>query len=323
MTAPPAEREPAQHVPVMADEVLHYLAPALSGGGLFVDATLGLGGHTAAALAAFPACNVLGIDRDAAAIDLAAARLADHGTRFRAHRAIFHDIPDLAAPPKAFLFDLGVSSMQIDSDDRGFAYSRDTNLDMRMDQQSPLTAADVVNSYSVGELASVFRRFGEDRNAGRIARAIVEHRSSRRFTTTGELAEVVFAATPQRNRRSGHPAKRVFQAIRIEVNAELDSVQEALSRALQLVDLGGRVLVISYHSLEDRITKRTFASGVNPDVPEKLPVVPEDRKPWLAALTRGAQVPSASEVVANPRSASAKLRVVEKIRPTPRDWVMA
>ena len=314
---------PAQHVPVMEAEVLEYLAPALRDGGLLVDATLGLGGHTEAALAAFPAAEVLGIDRDAAAIAAAQTRLRGQESRFRAHQAVFHDIPDLPMPPKAFLFDLGVSSMQIDSDDRGFAYSRDTDLDMRMDQQASLTAAEVVNNYSVEELASVFRRFGEDRNAGRIARAVVEYRSTQEFATTGELAEVVFAATPQRHRRSGHPAKRVFQAIRIEVNAELDSVRAALVRAVQRVDLGGRVLVISYHSLEDRIAKKTFAKGISPEVPERLPVIPEERKPWLATLTRGAQLPSESEVARNPRAASAKLRVVEKIRPTPKDWVLA
>ncbi|MCB0917170.1 MAG: 16S rRNA (cytosine(1402)-N(4))-methyltransferase RsmH [Actinobacteria bacterium] len=309
-----------RHEPVMLAPILELLGPAIEGvvpdrAPLLIDATLGLGGHSEALLRSYPQLLVLGIDRDHEALALAQERLAGFGDRFRTEHGRFDLVLERLPPataPVAILFDLGVSSLQIDSDARGFAYARDTPLDMRMDQTGGLSAADVVNDYEPEELARVIRKYGEERDAWRIASAVVRARDENRITTTGQLSDVIAAAVRYRPGR-GHPAKRTFQALRIEVNDELTALQAGLETGLRLLAPGGRAAVLSFHSLEDRIVKRTFAQGIRPEVPHGLPVVPADRRPWLSAVTRGALPPDPLEVSENPRAASAKLRVVEKV----------
>jgi len=212
----------------------------------------------------------------------------------------------------AALFDLGVSSLQLDDDARGFAYSRDTALDMRMDPTSERTAADVVNTYPVAELARVLRVYGEERFARRIAEAIVRERP---LASSARLAELVRAAVPAATRRTGgHPAKRTFQALRIEVNEELTVLEAALPAAIAALRVGGRVAVLSYHSLEDRMTKRVLAAGAVSSAPPDLPIVPDEAQPTLRLLTRGAESPSEDEAASNPRATSARLRAAERIR---------
>lgn len=307
------------HTPVMLERVLDLVGPTLYEGGLFVDATLGMGGHTEAVLERFPLAQVAGFDRDKAALEVAGHRLGRFGERFVGIHAIFDEFPEQLAnrnadSPAAFLFDLGVSSLQIDSDSRGFAYARDTDLDMRMDQTNPFSAKEVVNQYTVGELARVLRQYGEEPHSRRIAAAICSAREHAPISTTAELARIVEQATPAARRRKGHPAKRVFQAIRIEVNDELNALRNAVSAAIDSVRVGGRIVVMSYHSLEDRIVKRAFAAGIRPELPPGLPIVPEEKQPWLVPLTRGAEKASAQEIESNPRSVSVRLRAVVKVK---------
>jgi 16S rRNA (cytosine1402-N4)-methyltransferase len=218
---------------------------------------------------------------------------------------------------QAALFDLGVSSLQLDEADRGFAYSQDAPLDMRMDQSRGLTAADVLNTYEAAELERILREYGEERFARKIAAAIVRERRSEPFVTSGRLVELLKKVVPAASQKSGgHPGKRTFQALRIEVNAELSAWAAALPAAIDTLAVGGRVAVLSYHSLEDRITKRVFAAGARSSAPEGLPVELPEHRPYLRLLTRGAEEPSAAEKAANPRSASARLRVAEKTRTT-------
>ncbi|MFN8127027.1 MAG: 16S rRNA (cytosine(1402)-N(4))-methyltransferase RsmH [Candidatus Nanopelagicales bacterium] len=316
------------HVPVMGERICELLAPALSAGGVMIDATVGLAGHTLLVLERFPDVRVVGIDRDPDALRIATERTAGFPGRFVPHAGVFDDIPvalaaagaDTAA---AVLFDLGVSSMQLDSDRRGFAYSRETILDMRMDPTAPVTAADVVNGYDTEELARVFRQYGEERFAGRIARAIVAARSTAPVTTTTQLADLCDSAVPMAGRRRGHPAKRVFQALRIEVNDELGALRRALDVAVRSTRLEGRLAVLSYHSLEDRIVKRAFAAGAHPPVPAGLPVVPDSARPFLDLLTRGAEKPSDAEIADNPRAASARLRAVSRTGAVLPGWEVA
>jgi 16S rRNA (cytosine1402-N4)-methyltransferase len=309
-----------RHEPVMRDRVLALLAPALTDPAVVVDTTVGLGGHAEALLAAHPRLELIGLDRDPKALELCASRLAPFGTRVRLVRAVYDALPDVLADAgiaevAGVLFDLGVSSMQLDEEDRGFAYSRDTALDMRMDPDGPTTAADIVNGYSAAELARVLRDYGEERFARRIADAIVRERSSRPLTSSARLAELVRDAIPAATRRvGGHPAKRTFQALRIEVNDELRVLERALPAAVDAIRVTGRVVVIAYHSLEDRMVKRLFAAGATTSAPPDLPVVPEEAQPRLRLLTRGAELPTEDEVAANPRAASARLRAVERVR---------
>ncbi|HEX6754410.1 MAG TPA: 16S rRNA (cytosine(1402)-N(4))-methyltransferase RsmH [Mycobacteriales bacterium] len=312
-----AERQPT-HVPVLLDRVLGLLAPAVERpGAVAVDATLGLGGHASALLSAHPSLRLLGIDRDPAALSVAGSRLAPYGDRVSLHRAVYSQLPSVLASVgldrvDGVLFDLGVSSMQLDEAGRGFAYARDAPLDMRMDPTSGPTAADVVNGYPTGELARVLRVYGEERFAGRIAAAIVR---ARPVTSSARLAEIVRDAIPAAARRTGgHPAKRTFQALRIEVNAELDALAAAIPAAIDALSVGGRIVVLSYHSLEDRIVKRAFAAGATDSTPPGLPVPLPGSAPVLRVLTRGAEQPADAEIAANPRAASARLRAAERIR---------
>ena len=309
------------HVPVMSGRVLSLLEPALAGRpAVLVDATVGLGGHAAALLAAHPELRLIGIDRDPRALELSADRLAAYRSRLTLVRAVYDALPTVLADAglervDGALFDLGVSSLQLDDDDRGFSYSRDTGLDMRMDPDAPLTAADVVNTYSAGDLTRVIATYGEERFAKRIAAAIVRERARTPFTSSARLAELVREAVPAATRRTGgHPAKRTFQALRIEVNDELGALERALPAAVAALRLGGRIVVLAYQSLEDRLVKRVLAAGATSTAPPDMPVVPESAAPQLRLLTRGAEVPDETEVAANPRAASARLRAAERIR---------
>ena len=309
------------HLPVMLDEVLAALSPALADRpAVLVDATVGLGGHAAALLAAHPQLRLVGLDRDPHALALAAGRLAADAHRIRLVRAVYDALPEVLADAgieriDAALFDLGVSSLQLDEDARGFSYARDTRLDMRMDPESPLTAEDVVNTYPVDRLARILADYGEERFARRIADAIVRERARGRVTSSARLAELVRTAVPAATRRTGgHPAKRTFQALRIEVNDELGALSRALPAAIDAIRVGGRVAVLAYHSLEDRLVKRVFAAGATSSAPPDLPVVPESAQAQLRLVTRGARTPTDAEVAANPRAASARLRAVERVR---------
>jgi len=309
------------HVPVMLDRVLDLLDPvAARESAVVVDATIGLGGHAAALLARHPDLHLIGIDRDADALARSRARLAAHSDRVQLVHGVYDSLADIlaaAGTPRVdgVLFDLGVSSMQLDDDERGFAYSRDTGLDMRMDTTTGITAADVVNTYPVAELSRVLREYGEERFARRIAQAIDRERSVAPLTSSRRLAELVRDAVPAATRRvGGHPAKRTFQALRIEVNDELGTLERALPAAVTALRLGGRLVVLAYQSLEDRIVKRVFAAGATTSAPPDLPVVPESAMPTLRLLTRGAEVPDEREVADNPRAGSARLRAVERVR---------
>ena len=305
------------HVPVMLDRVLALLAPALSGRpAVVVDATVGLGGHAEALLAAHPQLTLVGLDRDRAALEHSEQRLAPYGERLHLVHAVYDRMPQVLESlglPRVdgVLFDLGVSSMQLDQPERGFAYAQDAPLDMRMDQQSGRTAADVVNTYPVGELARVLREYGEERFAMRIAQAIVRDRP---LTSTARLAELVRTAIPAATRRTGgHPAKRTFQALRIEVNAELDALRTAVPEAVTALRVSGRIVVLSYQSLEDRIVKHALAPLAADTTPPDLPVPIAERGPQLRLLTRG-EGPTPDEVTANSRAASVRLRAAERIK---------
>ncbi len=309
------------HVPVLRDRVLALLAPALSRpDAVAVDATLGLGGHAEALLEANPALRLVGIDRDPEAVRLAGERLAPFGSRVSLHQAVYDRLPAVLAAAgmsrvDGVLFDLGVSSLQLDEARRGFAYAQDAPLDMRMDPASGPTAADVVNSYPAGELARVLREYGEERFAGRIAAAVVRERTRSPIVSSARLAALVRDAIPAAARRTGgNPAKRTFQALRIEVNAELDALRAAVPAAVDALRVGGRVVVLSYHSLEDRIVKQAFAERAKDTTPPGLPVPLPGSAPVLRVLTRGAEAPTDTEVTENPRAASARLRAAERVR---------
>lgn len=312
-----------RHVPVLRERVTQLLAPALGeAGAVHVDATLGMGGHAEAVLRSCPSARVVGIDRDPEALALARERLAAFANRFTAVRAVFDEVPVVLADlgiehAHGILFDLGVSSLQLDEPERGFAYAQDAPLDMRMDQAHGRTAAEVLNTYPADELVRVLRDWGEERFAGRIASAIVRERARTPFTTSARLVALLRKTIPAASQRTGgHPAKRTFQALRIEVNQELTVWQRALPAAIDTLAVQGRVVVLSYHSLEDRITKRVLAAGASSSTPPGLPVELPEHAAHLRLLTRGAEEASAAEQAANPRSTSVRLRAAERIRPT-------
>jgi 16S rRNA (cytosine1402-N4)-methyltransferase len=313
-------RVPALHTPVLLERTLELLAPALDRpGAVAVDATLGLGGHSEALLAAFPGLHLVGVDRDPAALALAGERLAAFADRTDLVHARYDALPEVLEElgverVQGVLFDLGVSSMQLDEDARGFAYSRDAPLDMRMDPTEPRTAEDVVNGLGEADLARIFRDYGEERLAGRYARAVVAARRERRITRSADLVGVIEAATPMAARTGGHPAKRVFQALRIEVNHELEVLEQALPAALDVLAVGGRLVVLSYHSLEDRIVKRALAARTVSTAPRGLPIEPEQDRPTFRMLTRGAPSATQAETDRNPRAASVRLRAAERVR---------
>ncbi len=313
-----------RHQPVLRERVVDVLAPALTEpGATYVDGTLGLGGHAEAVLQRCPQARLVGIDRDVRALELARGRLARYADRVTLVHAVYDEfdrvVRELGLPTiDAALFDLGVSSMQLDEVDRGFAYRVDAPLDMRMDPTTGPTAADVLNTYAAADLERVLRDYGEERYARAIARAVVTDRARTPFLTSGPLVALLRRVVPAASQRSGgHPAKRTFQALRIEVNDELAAWARALPAAIARLRVGGRIAVLSYHSLEDRITKRTLGAGATSRTPAGMPVERAEDAAYLRLLTRGAQLPDEAEVAANPRAASARLRAAERVGPGP------
>ena len=308
-----------EHVSVMLCETVDLLG--VREGGVYVDGTLGGGGHSAEILRRLNGTGHLyGIDRDADALDAATARLSGAGN-FTAIRGNFHDVRALLAAQgvekiDGMMIDLGVSSYQLDTAERGFSYHADAPLDMRMDQRQTLTAATIVNTYSKEELTRILRDYAEEKWASRIADIILEHRAQKPIETTGELVACVDAAIPKKVRmqESGHSARRTFQALRIAVNDELDPLRAALTDMVDLLVPGGHLAVLTFHSLEDRIVKQTLRTLANPcTCPPKIPVCICGKKPVVRVLGGGGIKPSAQEIEANPRSRSAMLRGCEKL----------
>ena len=310
-----------RHVPVLRDRILELLAPALQErDAVMVDATVGMGGHSESVLEHCPLARVVGIDRDQEALSLAGERLARFGSRFTPIHAVYDELPQVLADlglssVSAVLLDLGVSSLQLDEQERGFAYRHDAPLDMRMDQSRGITAAHVLNTYDQADLERILRHYGEERFAKRVASAVVRERARQPFTTSARLVEVLREAIPAASQRSGgHPGKRTFQALRIEVNGELEALEAALPAAVDALAVGGRIAVLSYHSLEDRLTKQALAAGARSSTPAGLPVELPEHAAYLRLLTRGAEQPGTAEIDANPRAASARLRAAERTR---------
>lgn len=328
MTDPDQSKPTSErHVPVLKDRCINLLAPGFEAARsrgetpVVIDATLGMGGHAEAMLQRFPDLHLIGIDRDEEALALAGERLQPFAGRIDLVHAVYDEIPEILADlgfaeVHGVLMDLGVSSLQLDERERGFAYSFDAPLDMRMDTSRGQTAADVVNNYSEEDLVRIIRKWGEEKFAGRIANRIVTARAGKPFTTTGELVEQIRDVVPSGAAKTGgHPAKRTFQALRIEVNEELDVLERAIPAAINAIAVGGRVVVMSYHSLEDRITKQAFVAVTRSDLPPDLPFVPEGHEPALRLVTRGSGSEKATpaEIEANPRAASVRLRAIERV----------
>ena len=308
------------HVPVLLERCLGLLAPALTTPeAVVVDCTLGMGGHSEALLAATPA-RLVGLDRDPEALRRSGRRLSPYGERVTLVHAVYDALPEVLADlglerVQGVLFDLGVSSLQLDEAARGFAYAQDAPLDMRMDPTTGISAEQVVNTYDGKALARVLKEYGEERFASRIADAIVRERAKAPLTSTARLAELVRDAIPAATRRTGgHPAKRTFQALRIEVNDELGVLRRAVPAALDALAVGGRIVVMSYQSLEDRIVKAAFAERSTSHVPVDMPFVPEGHQPELRLLVRGSEQASPEEVAQNPRAQSVRLRAAERVR---------
>jgi 16S rRNA (cytosine1402-N4)-methyltransferase len=304
----------------MLERTVELLAPALQRpGAVMVDATLGLGGHAEAFLERFPDLTYIGLDRDANALALSAERLARFGDRIQFVHSVYDRIGEVLEELDirgiaGVLFDLGVSSMQLDRVERGFSYSKDAPLDMRMDDTAPLTAARVLAEYDEAELRRIFYQYGEEKLAPRFARRIVERRVTAPLTTSAQLVELIDAATPAAVRRAGHPAKRVFQALRIEVNQELASLALAIPAALDALEVGGRIVVLAYQSLEDRIVKQEFAARTTSTTPRGLPVELPDHAARFTLLVRGAELASDAEKTRNPRSTPVRLRAAERVK---------
>jgi len=310
-----------EHVSVMRDECIELLSPAISthANPVVIDATLGLGGHTEALLNKFPHLVVIGIDRDTQAIEIATERLSRFGQRFISHHSIFDRISDVAkehgySHVQGILFDLGVSSLQLDNGDRGFSYAHDASLDMRMDKSQAKTAADIVNTYSPGELVRILRTYGEEKFATRIVESIVKERDKAPLNSTSHLATLVKNAIPAATRRTGgNPAKRTFQALRIETNDELGAITRAIPQALELLDIHARLVVMSFQSLEDRIVKNFFQEATTSGTPQGLPVEIAELAAKFALVFNGSQSPSGAEVEENSRAASVRLRAIERV----------
>lgn len=308
------------HTPVMLDRCVELLAPSLQrDGAVFVDATLGMGGHSEAFLERFPGSRLIGLDRDTDALRIAGERLARFGDRVTLVHTVYDGIAEAVASAghakvDGILFDLGVSSLQLDVAERGFAYAQDAPLDMRMDQSSGTTAAEVLATYGEGDLRRIFERYGEEKLAGRYARAIISARAEAPIERSGRLVEILQAATPAAVQRAGHPAKRVFQALRIEVNRELSVLERAIPAALRLLSVGGRIVVLSYQSLEDRLVKREFADASASTAPRGLPVELPEHAAKFRLLVKGAELASDEERAVNPRATPVRLRAAERVR---------
>jgi 16S rRNA (cytosine1402-N4)-methyltransferase len=308
------------HTPVLLERTLELLAPSLAApGAVAVDCTLGMGGHTEALLTRFPELTVVGLDRDTEALEIAGDRLRPFGERARLVHTTYDGIGEALdglglGTVDGVLFDLGVSSLQLDRVERGFSYSKDAPLDMRMDPTSAVTAETILAEYPESELRRIFYQYGEEKLAPRYARRIVEHRVDHPLTRSGELVDVLIAATPMALQRAGHPAKRVFQALRIEVNGELASLEAAVPVALDRLGPSGRIVVLAYQSLEDRFVKRELAARTTSTAPQDLPVELPEHRPEFRLLVRGAELASADEIDRNPRAKPVRLRAAERIR---------
>lgn len=308
------------HTPVLLDRCVELLAPALQrDGAVLVDATLGMGGHAEAFLQRFPNIHLIGLDRDQDALQIAGERLAPFEERLTLVHTVYDSVA-AAVETSGFeaadgiLFDLGVSSLQLDVAERGFAYSQDAPLDMRMDQTTGPMAAYVLATYSEGELRRIFERYGEEKLSGRYARAIIKARETAPIERSGQLVEILVAATPYAAQRTGHPAKRVFQALRIEVNGELSVLERAIPDALGILPVGGRIVVLAYQSLEDRIVKRALAEAAASTSPAGLPVELPEHAPQFRLLVKGAELASEEERARNPRATPVRLRAAERVR---------
>ncbi|WP_434174220.1 16S rRNA (cytosine(1402)-N(4))-methyltransferase RsmH [Clavibacter michiganensis] len=308
------------HTPVLLERCLELLAPALQGeGAVLVDATLGMAGHSEAFLDALPGLRLAGLDRDPDALAIAGERLARFGDRVNLVHTVYDGIGRALdglgiGEVQGVFFDLGVSSLQLDRVERGFSYSQDAPLDMRMDGTAGLTAAQVVAEYDELELRRIFYDYGEEKLAPRYASRIVQAREVEPITTSARLVEIIQQATPAAVQRAGHPAKRVFQALRIEVNQELSVLARAMPAAVDRLAVGGRVVVESYQSLEDRIVKRELRARSTSTAPVGLPVELPEHRPELKLLVRGAELADQHEIAQNPRAASVRLRAAERAR---------
>jgi len=308
------------HTPVLLERCLELLAPALQGeGAVLVDATLGMAGHSEAFLDALPGLRLVGLDRDPDALAIAGERLARFGDRVHLVHTVYDGIGRALdrlgiGEVQGVFFDLGVSSLQLDRVERGFSYSQDAPLDMRMDGTAGLTAAQVVAEYDELELRRIFYDYGEEKLAPRYASRIVQAREVEPITTSARLVEIIQQATPAAVQRAGHPAKRVFQALRIEVNQELSVLARAMPAAIDRLAVGGRVVVESYQSLEDRIVKRELRARSTSTAPVGLPVELPEHRPELKLLVRGAELADQDEIAQNPRAASVRLRAAERAR---------
>ena len=318
------------HVPVLLDRCVALLKPALTrhrpdgSGAVVVDATVGAGGHAERFLTELPGLRLIGLDRDPTAVEIARTRLLRFADRVTLVQTKYDEIAAALSESgyaatgsvDGVLFDLGVSSMQLDRVERGFSYAHDAPLDMRMDPNSPLTASDIVNTYDEAALADILRRYGEEKFARRIAAYVVRRRARAPFTSTGELVDLLYQAIPAPARRTGgHPAKRTFQALRIAVNGELDSLRRAMPAALDALTVDGRIVVLAYQSLEDRIVKGVFSDAVVSRTPAGLPIELPGHGPRFRSLTRGAERADPTEIDRNPRSAAVRLRALQRVEP--------
>ncbi len=308
------------HTPVMLERTIELLSPALDrDGAVLVDATLGMGGHAEAFLDRFPNLILVGLDRDTDALALAGERLARFGDRVHLVHTVYdrftETLESLGIEEVAgILFDLGVSSLQLDRVERGFSYSKDAPLDMRMDATSPLTAERILADYSEGDLRRIFWEYGEERLAQRYAKKIVELRETAPLVRSAQLVELITAATPVAIQRNGHPAKRVFQALRIEVNQELSVLARAIPEAIAALEVDGRIVVLAYQSLEDRIVKRALVAASSSTAPAGLPIELPEHRPQLKLLVRGAELASDEERAENPRATPVRLRAATRLR---------
>ncbi len=308
------------HTPVMLERTVELLSPALERpDAVLVDATLGMAGHAEAFLERFPDLTFVGLDRDTDALSIASERLARFGDRVHLVHTVYDRFSEALeslgiAEASGILFDLGVSSLQLDRVERGFSYSKDAPLDMRMDATSPLTAERILAEYSETDLRRIFWEFGEERLAQRYAKRIVESRAVAPLVRSAQLVELITAATPIAVQRKGHPAKRVFQALRIEVNQELAVLERAIPAAIETLEVNGRIVVLAYQSLEDRIVKRALAASSSSTAPAGLPIELPQHRPELTLLVRGAELASDSEKLANPRATPVRLRAAMRVR---------
>ncbi|MCU1525553.1 MAG: rRNA ((1402)-N(4))-methyltransferase [Microbacteriaceae bacterium] len=308
------------HTPVMLERTVELLSPALERpNAVLVDATLGMAGHAEAFLERFPDLTLVGLDRDTDALAIAGERLARFGNRVHLVHTVYDQFAEALDSlgideVSGILFDLGVSSLQLDRVERGFSYSKDAPLDMRMDSTSPLTAERILADYSETELRRIFWEYGEERLAQRYAKRIVESRAATPLVRSAQLVELITAATPVAVQRNGHPAKRVFQALRIEVNQELSVLERAIPAAIEALEVNGRIVVLAYQSLEDRIVKRALAAASSSTAPAGLPIELPEHRPELTLLVRGAELASENEKTANPRATPVRLRAAMRIR---------